>query len=1528
MACQIIRSNDSSGSVVDATLTNIHSILSDVQSKVTTSPQKSIKNALMDAGIIAPDGRLSSFGTKDSYIKILEANAMAKMAFGVTSDLFTIKPEPINYGGRPSSNLPSTKYMVEINPGTLEQLKEPQSFDFKKLDDHIQFVEEVNRAMNNVATKEGSNLFAEEVVNVVAQEPLVSSNYANQVDIPIESKKTTLSTSENATTPKTAVEQIKFLTQSFKAAGIDVTIKFDTELPEKGKVVSENGKVTVFLNPVTMTEDTHIHEFAHILVELLGIDHPAVKSAIAELKDTVLYNDVKEAYPELSEEALNKEVVVTAIGLTGAKINRKNPSKFQVIVNRLLRAFSRLFNTTESSVEKLTQMLLKDQFKSEIYNKPLASFEAKSKASTNYNDLALEFSKLKDEVKIVILNKIQQLERQVQTDLTESEISKLKLMKDGLDTIASIEGLSSFVNYAYNLAISSEALINDIFSKKDDTNLTTDERVDLLNKLFKLTNNIRDFYGGTAEKDSLMSKLNYLVQEKLRIHKSKATTPEQLANLEKMPWFQNLTNFEKQIALASGKIAYIEQQYLKTGIPLQADLYLEYYTPEINDQIDELIANIEANNRLISIKKDNEYNELRERKNKKEITDEKYKEELIKLNIKQLKNLRIVRETLINELTEAQKDKSAFSMWVDPIIHSSQVGIQAFSLMLKNKFYQANDLTRETIDEVGDILNEFKKYKGSPIDVAKFNEDIIEVHEYYTYDKATGKNKRMRIAGFVQPYDVTKFKKAEIAMYEELNKKYNKPPKGTQERKDWQKTPEAAKWREERAKWYADNTVESPDSKATLKRLLTKKRDYEDQLQAAINNNASADIQSRLMEEIAAVSANINMIYDSKAKIFLHTAVQPNDKYKNPKYEALQKNKAAFDYHQSLLKIYHESQKKLGNTSQVKNSWEKLSYALPSIESDGLQKVQQNGAISSAKMVAKENLQFLSTDTNYGDLINANKEARNKFIPIFYVNPTEADRVSKDVAASIVLFAGMANMFEMKQQMHGVVMAMRDTIESRTPLAETAAGNPIVHKAQKMLANTRFVKKEDGHNTFKQLAEFIDAVFYGEKDLNKNISVLGKEMSSTKLANKLVSYSAMNTLAFNMLQITNQAILDNVRLVEEGAAKQFFSTGDLAWAKTEFHVALGGIKQMQDAGAFSPNTKIVAAIEDFDAMQDAMSVAYKKKSTKKAMNIAVNPLMLGQHLVENETAVTRMLAVLRSYKGKLKDKDGKVILNKDGKPANLWELYEKNPKTGRFEISEKVVDRDKIKVQIRNRLSGLTKKTNQVKSDFERSILERRWYGKLLILYRRFFMPSLRRHWGHGNGLHRDLELGVLSEGIYSTAWRFIRDSYGKYGNVYSAYKAMSPMEQKNMKRLRVQAGFYAIASVLLWALASDDDDEEKTFTEQFLIYQALRLQAELIQFARPDEFLKMVESPTAVIRTVHAAGDILTHILTEEIPFLLTGDDDGLYYKRRYGIHEKGDSKLAAKVNKLLPIINGFERSQDPETASKWFFLGAGSGK
>jgi hypothetical protein len=104
-------------------------------------------------------------------------------------------------------------------------------------------------------------------------------------------------------------------------------------------------------------------------------------------------------------------------------------------------------------------------------------------------------------------------------------------------------------------------------------------------------------------------------------------------------------------------------------------------------------------------------------------------------------------------------------------------------------------------------------------------------------------------------------------------------------------------------------------------------------------------------------------------------------------------------------------------------------------------------------------------------------------------------------------------------------------------------------------------------------------------------------------------------------------------------------------------------------------------------------------------------------------------------------------------------------------------------------------------------------------------------------------------------------------------------------------------------------------------------MQSELTQFLKPNEFVKMAESPSATIRTVGKTTELLNQFMIQT-GGMITGDTEGMYYERKSGSHLKGDNKFLAKLEGLIPILNGISRSQNPEEASKWFNLGAGSGK
>ena len=147
------------------------------------------------------------------------------------------------------------------------------------------------------------------------------------------------------------------LKNSFAKAGITIDVVFDTSIDNIGQVdpaeLGMNPRIRI--NPLKVRKDTTYHEFGHIYIDLLGINDPIVSQAIAELRDTDLYYQVKEAYPELYGEMLDKEVLATAIGLEGAKLVRKNPNKLQRILNRLFRAIGKLFGITPNNAARLAE---------------------------------------------------------------------------------------------------------------------------------------------------------------------------------------------------------------------------------------------------------------------------------------------------------------------------------------------------------------------------------------------------------------------------------------------------------------------------------------------------------------------------------------------------------------------------------------------------------------------------------------------------------------------------------------------------------------------------------------------------------------------------------------------------------------------------------------------------------------------------------------------------------------------------------------------------------------------------------------------------------------------------------------------------------------------------------------------------------------------------------------------------------------------------------------------------------------------
>ena len=158
----------------------------------------------------------------------------------------------------------------------------------------------------------------------------------------------------------TTEDKVNLMKQNFAAAGIQVEVLTDETMEENAKVEEVNGQIVVTLNPNKVFGDTVIHEFGHIYVDLLGMDNALVKEGISQLRGTELWSKVEKAYPELSGDALAKEVLVTAIGREGAKLyeSERGQKKWQIWLNKFFRAVGKMFGVQPNAARQLAGEML------------------------------------------------------------------------------------------------------------------------------------------------------------------------------------------------------------------------------------------------------------------------------------------------------------------------------------------------------------------------------------------------------------------------------------------------------------------------------------------------------------------------------------------------------------------------------------------------------------------------------------------------------------------------------------------------------------------------------------------------------------------------------------------------------------------------------------------------------------------------------------------------------------------------------------------------------------------------------------------------------------------------------------------------------------------------------------------------------------------------------------------------------------------------------------------------------------------
>jgi len=210
----------------------------------------------------------------------------------------------------------------------------------------------------------------------------------------------------------------------------------------------------------------------------------------------------------------------------------------------------------------------------------------------------------------------------------------------------------------------------------------------------------------------------------------------------------------------------------------------------------------------------------------------------------------------------------------------------------------------------------------------------------------------------------------------------------------------------------------------------------------------------------------------------------------------------------------------------------------------------------------------------------------------------------------------------------------------------------------------------------------------------------------------------------------------------------------------------------------------------------------------------------------------------------------------------------------------------------------------------------------LLLLFRSYFVPGLRRRFGFGDGAHIDVESGELTNGYYNTMINAMSNLI-QTRDLKKTFGDLSESEKKNLIRAGVEMAVSTIALMLANTIKGmfDDDDEKNPYWASFTVYQALRLRSELVAFRNIEEFIRLAESPTATIRPVKNAWELA--ISAKNLGMYNLGwpvDEKEIYYQRKSGPYEKGDLKVVKELTDILPGFSGVSKTNNPENLAKFY--------
>lgn len=906
---------------------------------------------------------------------------------------------------------------------------------------------------------------------------------------------------------------------------------------------------------------------------------------------------------------------------------------------------------------------------------------------------------------------------------------------------------------------------------------------------------------------------------------------------------------------------YIRNKYLAVAKELYSDILTPYIPDEVNKEIQKYY--------------DTEKKKLDRNLEKGIITKEKHLKELEGLQRKYL-NKQVNKQSL-RKAFDAFKDTSWYDKHLSFIQSSDDPVLALTAKLVRNAFDSMEIALQQFGIKASKEFNKFKSINSSStVDPSEFNKGLYElIEEKYLIDSdikdELGLIKKKEITKtnyfFTQELDYNTFNKNKYNVLLEADKVY---------RSTYEKTKSLKKADKERkkvlGKWYSENTEILPDSK--LSEIVKQKK---------------ADVEKGIItqEELEEwVGENKQLFYQPKRSKYLNSNwLKLYSESGNPK-------NVKGEYHKYLVDTYLKSQEKLPEHYRK-------GYKLPSIYKDGLHRIIDDGLVNTVKDKFKESFTIHGSDIDRYVKEDFGHEA--KINPVFFTNTIDHTDVSLDLIKSVVLFEKMAKKFETVGSIETEALTALAIVKDRDVIATDSKGREQLSALGKRLGIPEKYITKNENIAAAWLEDFIDTQLYNKQKQIEEISAFGKNIRMDKVADSLMKYTAVVNLGgFEILKPILNSLQGNVSNNIEAWAGKHLNRTSLMKGRHLYNKSLIDIAKDFKSPV---KTSLIGQLSDvYDAIQgefiDKFGQTISHNSAVKLMS--GDTWFFGQHAGEHQVQTSFMLAMLYDQKVDQLLPDGQV------KKINLVDAY-KIDDNGQLTVLEGV-DKEWLpggekQKALRRKISSINKELHGVYNSFDRASIEKYSWGRLLLFFRKFVVSGFKKRFRYNPKV--DYEAGELREGIYinfmSTMIKDWRDVVR-----YLTYK--DHLLTDNQKAALKKTGLELTYMLLLGMLVSilDDDDEEPGYIKAFALYEAYRLQSEMLFYLNPKETLKVLSTPSVTESKIEQTSRFINQLL-------FTWDSEKLSYERNTGIWKKGNNKSFAYFVKLLGI-NGY--NFNPENA------------